>query len=114
MAWGGSQRVMETEHWNRLPKNQPAEIMMVQISEVQEAPAFNGRRSFLPLRPRLRPFSKRSDALHADAGLARSTLAESTRQFLTNGPDLIWLPGLIPRRRKHVLGIGRPCPPESQ
>jgi hypothetical protein len=36
--------------WDRLPKNQPAEITMFQISEVQEAPAFNGRRSFLTLR----------------------------------------------------------------
>jgi hypothetical protein len=36
--------------WDRLPKNQPAEITMFQISEVQEAPAFNGRRSFLALR----------------------------------------------------------------
>jgi hypothetical protein len=38
------------QHWDRLPKNQPAEITMFQISEVQEAPAFNGRRSFLTLR----------------------------------------------------------------
>ena len=42
---------METaQHWDRLAKNQPAEIAMFQISEVQEAPAFNGRRSFLALR----------------------------------------------------------------
>ena len=42
---------METaQHWDRLAKNQPAEIAMFQISEVQEAPAFNGRRSFLTLR----------------------------------------------------------------
>jgi hypothetical protein len=34
-------------HWDKLPKNQPAEIAMFQISEVHEAPAFNGRRSFL-------------------------------------------------------------------
>ena len=34
---------------DRLAKNQPAEITMFQISEVQEAPAFNGRRSFLTL-----------------------------------------------------------------
>jgi hypothetical protein len=34
----------------RLLKNQPAEIAMCKISEVQEAPAFNGRRSFLTLR----------------------------------------------------------------
>ena len=32
------------------PKNQPAEITTFQISEVQESPAFNGRRSFLTLR----------------------------------------------------------------
>jgi hypothetical protein len=37
-------------HWDRLAKNQPAEITTFQISEVQEAPAFNGRRSFLTLR----------------------------------------------------------------
>ena len=42
---------METaQHWDRLAKNQPAEITMFQISEVQEAPAFNGRLSFLTLR----------------------------------------------------------------
>jgi hypothetical protein len=42
---------METaQQWDRLAKNQPAEITMFQISEVQEAPAFNGRRSFLTLR----------------------------------------------------------------
>jgi hypothetical protein len=42
---------METaQHCDRLAKNQPAEITMFQISEVQEAPAFNGRRSFLTLR----------------------------------------------------------------
>ena len=42
---------METaQHLDRLPKNQPAEITLFQISEVQESPAFNGRRSFLTLR----------------------------------------------------------------
>ena len=42
---------METaQHWDSLAKNQLAEITMVQISEVQEFPAFNGRRSFLTLR----------------------------------------------------------------
>ena len=42
---------METaQHRDRLAKNQPTEIAMFQISEVQEAPAFNGRRSFLTLR----------------------------------------------------------------
>ena len=42
---------METaQHWDRLPKNQPAEIAMFQISEVQESPAFNGRRNFVSLR----------------------------------------------------------------
>jgi hypothetical protein len=34
----------------RLAKGQPPEITMVQISEVQESPAFNRRRSFLTLR----------------------------------------------------------------
>ena len=38
---------------DRLAKDQPAEITMFQISEVQESPAFNGRRSFLTLRVRL-------------------------------------------------------------
>jgi hypothetical protein len=53
MAWGGRQRAMETaQHWDRLAKNQPAEIAMFQISEVQESPAFNGRLSFLTLRVR--------------------------------------------------------------
>jgi hypothetical protein len=37
-------------HWDRLAKDQPAEITIVRISEVQESPAFNGRRSFLTLR----------------------------------------------------------------
>ena len=32
---------------DRLAKDQPAEITMFQISEVQESPDFNGRRSFL-------------------------------------------------------------------
>jgi len=42
---------METaQHWDRLAKDQPAEITMFQISEVQESPAFNGRRSSLTLR----------------------------------------------------------------
>jgi hypothetical protein len=31
---------------DRLAKDQPSEITMSQISEVQESPAFNGRRSF--------------------------------------------------------------------
>ena len=45
---------METaQHWDSLAKIQPAEIAMFQISEVQESPAFNGRRSFLTLRQRL-------------------------------------------------------------
>jgi hypothetical protein len=35
---------------DRLAKDQPAEIAMFQISEVQESPAFNGRRSVLTLR----------------------------------------------------------------
>jgi len=49
---GESQRAMETaQHRDRLAKHQPAEITMFQISEVQEAPAFNGRLSFLALRP---------------------------------------------------------------
>jgi hypothetical protein len=39
---------METaQHRDRLA---PAEITMFQISEAQESPAFNGRRSFLTLR----------------------------------------------------------------
>ena len=43
--------VTETaQHWDRLTKNQPAEITMFQILEVQESPAFNGRLSFLTLR----------------------------------------------------------------
>ena len=42
---------METaQQWGGLAKNQSAEITMFQISEVQESPAFNGRRSFLTLR----------------------------------------------------------------
>jgi hypothetical protein len=42
---------METaQHRDRLAKNQPAEIAMFQIPEVQESHAFNGRRSFLTLR----------------------------------------------------------------
>jgi hypothetical protein len=42
---------METgQHRDRLAKNQPAEIAMFQISEVQESPAFNGRLTFLTTR----------------------------------------------------------------
>ena len=38
---------METaQHWDRLAKNQPAEITMFQISEVQESPAFNRSAEF--------------------------------------------------------------------
>ena len=36
--------------WGKLAKNQPTEIAMFQMSEVQEVPASNGRRSFLTLR----------------------------------------------------------------
>ena len=35
--------------WARLARNQRAEITVFQMSEVQESPAFNGRRSFLTL-----------------------------------------------------------------
>ena len=64
---------METaQHWDRLAKNQPAEIAMFQISEVQESPAFNGRRSFLTLRlwPSLSETTKREilDTIRADIG----------------------------------------------
>ena len=45
---------METaQHWDSLAKIQPAEIAMFQISEVQEAPVFNGRRSLLAVREAL-------------------------------------------------------------
>jgi len=67
---------METaQHWDRLPKNQPAEIAMFQISEVQEAPAFNGRRSFWPYghRRSLRP------ALRSPLQPLRSSLAAGLR-----------------------------------
>jgi hypothetical protein len=43
-------RVRRWMRCDRLAKNQPTEIAMFQISEVQEAPAFNGRRSSLTLR----------------------------------------------------------------
>ena len=46
-----SERWRTAQHRDRLPENQPAEIAMFQISEVQESPAFNGGRSFLTLRP---------------------------------------------------------------
>ena len=63
LAWGGRQRAMETaQHWDRLAKNQPAEIAMFQISEVQESPAFNGQRSFLALRDR----DERNDSSASD------------------------------------------------
>jgi hypothetical protein len=44
--------------WDRLAKDQPTEIAMFQISEVQESPAFNGRRSFLTLREKLSALKK--------------------------------------------------------
>ena len=60
LAWGRCQQAMETaQHWDRLAKNQPAEITMFQISEVQESPAFNGRRSFLTLRASTRAWISR-------------------------------------------------------
>jgi hypothetical protein len=43
-------RGIRVRRCDRLAKDQPAEITMFQISEVQELPAFNGRRSFLILR----------------------------------------------------------------
>ena len=53
---------METaQHSARLAKDQPAEIAMFQISEVQEAPAFNGRLSFLALRLQLPAGTFRAD-----------------------------------------------------
>ena len=74
MAWGGRQRAMETaQHWDRLAKNQPAEITMFQISEVQEAPAFNGRRSFLTLR-------QRSERIHRLTRITRSQPAFGLRR----------------------------------
>ena len=70
---------METEHWNRLPKNQPAEIMMVQISEVQEAPAFNGRRSFLTLRgKRSKKVSDQIRNAIETSGVSRYKIAQHT------------------------------------
>jgi hypothetical protein len=51
------QQAMETaQHRDRSAKNQPAEIAMFQISEVQESPAFNDRRSFLTLRAEITMF----------------------------------------------------------
>ena len=47
---GSLDRISHDLRRARLVKNQPAEIAMFQISEVQEAPAFNGGRSFLALR----------------------------------------------------------------
>ena len=46
---GYRQRTIETaQHRDRVVKNQPAEITMFQISEVQESPAFTDRRSSSP------------------------------------------------------------------
>ena len=51
LAWRGRHRAMETaQHRDKSAKDQVAEITMFQISEVQESPAFNGRRSLLTLR----------------------------------------------------------------
>jgi hypothetical protein len=49
---------------DRLAKDQPPEIAMFRISEVQESPAFNGRRSFLTLRERRKPSGRLTIALH--------------------------------------------------
>ena len=46
----GMSRWIRWMRCDRLAKNQPAEITVFQISEVQESTAFNGRRSFLKLR----------------------------------------------------------------
>jgi hypothetical protein len=64
-----------------LPKNQPAEITMFQISEVQEAPAFNGGRSFLTLR---------SSLSHHDA--FQIQLSQKRRNAVSR-PGL-WCPGV--------------------
>ena len=65
---------METaQHWDRLAKNQPAEITMFQISEVQEAPAFNGRLSILTLRGTLCWGSTRSHLLRSVVGTIGSS-----------------------------------------
>ena len=88
---GDRQRAMETaQHRDKLPKNQPAEITMFQISEVQESPAFNGRRSFLTLRECAR------------AGAGRTWLPPEITQF----------PGLadeIKRLRSYNLARRKSC-----
>jgi hypothetical protein len=52
----GSSRLVRVYRWLgevAIGQNQPAEITIFQISEVQESPTFNGRRSFLTLRDRI-------------------------------------------------------------
>jgi hypothetical protein len=87
MAWGGRQRAMETaHHWDRLAKNQPAEITMFQISEVQVSPAFNGRLSFLTLR--LLRIADRM--LKGNATITKKTKTENPRLALPLKPKSRW------------------------
>ncbi len=70
MAWGGRQQAIETaQDWDRLAKNQPAEIAMSQISKVQESHAFNGRQSFLTLRALNDRFSNHTTKLFVKHGI---------------------------------------------
>ena len=101
---GESQQAMETaQHWDRLPKNQPAEIAMFQISEVQEAPAFNGRRSFLTLRGNRRVSSHPPRCcfpLHSNRAI-QWRRHQNTNWLNSNGNSWNWLPKPSAR---HLIG----------
>ena len=79
---------METaQHWDKLAKNQPAEITMFQISEVQESPAFNGRRSFLTLRARWEDMPTQYYIVNAIADLEVSEFVGSSMTKTVGGKD---------------------------
>ena len=99
MAWGDRQLAMETaQHWDRLPKNQPAEITMFQISEVQESPAFNGRRSVLTLRDR-----KEEGITFAEISIPPKRMVQETKRDQIEAEFLKWRTGEMKRRYQKTI-----------
>ena len=90
---------METaQHWDRLAENQPAEITMFQISEVQEAPAFNGRRSVLTLRDR-----KEEGITFAEISIPPKRMVQETKRDQIEAEFLKWRTGEMKRRYQKTI-----------
>ncbi len=72
------------QHWDRLAKNQPAEMTIFQILAVQKSPAFNGRLSFLTLRAWYHVLGSLSSEAYflagCQAGLETGSLAAVARR----------------------------------